>query len=1167
MLLFALKVRMSAPPLALAEAVPANVMDDADALYASAVVVPSSPITPATNENEPTVPSLPCDWREPSSSLAEDFASNNAYHGSIAQNNIAIAGATDVPPLGPPPPYSPVEVVANAGIPPQAGSSPAPNTDSSIDHSSGQPSAPPDLTRTTTAPNEDAVSRYPGTAPTVVTTTIDTPAAATLGGDEPVPIYEPDDARSKWSCQVCTLINSVNTTTCAACGAPTDNGDVLQHALQSGSESTGIAQAGVVPAVDAVDGNFRSTYDDVPLSDEELAQREERLLPYVDAISYYIRGDGPGRGNGGELPRQRGCFLAGKCISWMIEEKEDQGLRNIKTRQQGLQVLQDMVYADIIHTVGRRKDPPATSTIRSHGQVNDTNTDAGKVKDVDPAEDIVFVLDDVTDRTVLDRDDSYGVLRFGRRFKRMSKGDSIRAFKNSKMLQSIQKNLDAAAVKDASSAATAENTSILGSKEENTGVVGVTQAGSNSRDSPSSNASQRSRSISGVSSERSISSSSRRGSTIGKSLPNIFTRVSRRIGFAPTQKSMAAHIREAIKIAILCESAHRNNSIADSATSRGAYAHLRAHDYGAIDRSMRCPYVEEKTDGMQPGLRSSYAPGVFRFLRSHFGVSEDDFCASVIDHPLVLRDGVNVDAATQSQNSDTTSLSSGGGGRSGAVFFFSADRHFVVKSVTKSEAKLARRNLSSYTNHVTSYPDSLLPRVFLLIKVAVGTRSQDVIRVMVTNNVFNVPRGLRLGLQFDLKGSTANRWISAKDQIAYAREHSKASNAKNFPLELPTLKDLNWKSPLELPKRDRMALHKQLSIDSSWLKKCHIMDYSLLIGFGDAVSESGLCTSDGQPYHPAHHRTSPTDLSHLSDSNRIGRRTQFQRFFGGLRAQRENKATGFTTGLDRVYYIALIDVLQTYDSSKKTERILKVNILKPLQSLFWASGAGGAEMEAKRKREKEAKKNAKRGWVPRQGFKGLHIAVCPYCGQEIPVSDSYHNHMVATGVYGPVMCTNARGRRSSKSTGIPSGRPCEGALYGFDWVPPEILTEDRNISSIEPLKYCQRFMQFIDNRLLANLDENKNGTPSRFLQQTMGSRGFQTPRVSQAPQAPQAPQVPRPTPQQRMVQPATQLAEVTVPYGVRPGSYFVVRMQGRNYQVQCPINQGPGSRMRFRIPG
>ena len=200
-----------------------------------------------------------------------------------------------------------------------------------------------------------------------------------------------------------------------------------------------------------------------------------------------------------------------------------------------------------------------------------------------------------------------------------------------------------------------------------------------------------------------------RRESIKKELPGIFTRVSRHIGHAPTQESMARHVREAIKQAVLCESSHVYQNSDGSPASD-----LLLPDFGAIDRTMRCPYIDEKADGMQPGLRSAYAPSVFRALRAHFGLTEDEFCASVIDNPLIPSGAVarKEDAAT-SNASKSPKANSSGGGRSGAIFFFSADRYFVVKSVSKSEAKLARNILQSYFRYMKSYPDSLLPRIFL----------------------------------------------------------------------------------------------------------------------------------------------------------------------------------------------------------------------------------------------------------------------------------------------------------------------------------------------------------------------------------------------------------------------------------------------------------------------
>ena len=89
-------------------------------------------------------------------------------------------------------------------------------------------------------------------------------------------------------------------------------------------------------------------------------------------------------------------------------------------------------------------------------------------------------------------------------------------------------------------------------------------------------------------------------------------------------------------------------------------------------------------------------------------------------------------------------------------------------------------------------------RYFMLLKVAVGTRTQDYVRVVVSTNVFD--SNLKLDHQFDLKGSTANRWISASEQVAAMEKKGK----------LPCLKDLNWKKPLALAQSDLDLLHAQV---------------------------------------------------------------------------------------------------------------------------------------------------------------------------------------------------------------------------------------------------------------------------------------------------------------------------------------------------------------------
>ena len=53
-----------------------------------------------------------------------------------------------------------------------------------------------------------------------------------------------------------------------------------------------------------------------------------------------------------------------------------------------------------------------------------------------------------------------------------------------------------------------------------------------------------------------------------------------------------------------------------------------------------------------------------------------------------------------------------GAGRSGSFFFFSHDRKFIIKTMTKSEMDLMLSMLSTLTEHYRKYPDSLIMKVF-----------------------------------------------------------------------------------------------------------------------------------------------------------------------------------------------------------------------------------------------------------------------------------------------------------------------------------------------------------------------------------------------------------------------------------------------------------------------
>ena len=182
---------------------------------------------------------------------------------------------------------------------------------------------------------------------------------------------------------------------------------------------------------------------------------------------------------------------------------------------------------------------------------------------------------------------------------------------------------------------------------------------------------------------------------------------------------------------------------------------------------------------------------------------------------------------------------------------------------------------------------------------------------------------------------------------------------------------------------------------------------------------------------------------------------------------------------------------------------------------------------------------------------------------------------------------------------------------GFDFVPNEFLVSDRNISSIEPKLYQERFIHFIKNRVLSknnnnnnNNNNNSNNNSTRnYNNNGSGSRNSYTVDhgrtesnssvrssnsgsrrnssnglVNGIPVAPLAPLAPSsllsssssssiplavaPVVQQQRMR----MYRVVVPNGVVAGSEFTVNAGGRNYSILCPRNGGPGSMVEVQLP-
>lgn len=111
-------------------------------------------------------------------------------------------------------------------------------------------------------------------------------------------------------------------------------------------------------------------------------------------------------------------------------------------------------------------------------------------------------------------------------------------------------------------------------------------------------------------------------------------------------------------------------------------------------------------------------------------------------------------------------------GASGSIFYISADDVYIIKTVSKKEARFMLGLLPGYYMNLTQNPFTLLPKFFGLFCYQNANKN---IRFVVMNNL--IPTNVRLHEKYDLKGSIYKRKASDEERKR----------------DLPTLKDNDFK--------------------------------------------------------------------------------------------------------------------------------------------------------------------------------------------------------------------------------------------------------------------------------------------------------------------------------------------------------------------------------------
>ncbi|XP_063707045.1 phosphatidylinositol 5-phosphate 4-kinase type-2 alpha [Culicoides brevitarsis] len=284
-----------------------------------------------------------------------------------------------------------------------------------------------------------------------------------------------------------------------------------------------------------------------------------------------------------------------------------------------------------------------------------------------------------------------------------------------------------------------------------------------------------------------------------------------------------------------------------------------------------------------------YCPLVFKNLRERFGIDDVDYRESLTRY--------------QPRKIDSS-------GKSGAQFYQSYDKLFILKSLTSEEVERMHSFLKHYHPYIVErHGNTLLPQYIGMYRLTVdGVQYYFVIM----RNVFS--SHLKVHKKYDLKGSTVDREASDKE----------------LEKRLPTLKDNDFIKQgvkINIGEEAKDKLLNWLNADVNFLTKLHLMDYSLLVGIHDC--------SRADEYHD-----SPTEGGSRPENSDSGEECDSGGDRFGYNTPPDSPRCIEQQGKDiipdvdiyaiasieenrEIYFIAIIDVLTHYGVKKQAAKAAK----------------------------------------------------------------------------------------------------------------------------------------------------------------------------------------------------------------------------------------------------
>ncbi|XP_059213373.1 phosphatidylinositol 4-phosphate 5-kinase-like protein 1 [Centropristis striata] len=186
----------------------------------------------------------------------------------------------------------------------------------------------------------------------------------------------------------------------------------------------------------------------------------------------------------------------------------------------------------------------------------------------------------------------------------------------------------------------------------------------------------------------------------------------------------------------------------------------------------------------------TFAGPVFASLRCSLGMTEQEYQQSLCSESFYLQFISN--------------------SKSKADFFLTNDKRFFLKTQNKREIKFLLANLKIYMEHLRKYPHSLLVKFLGVHRIKIPHRRKKYFIVM--QSVFYPDD--RINARYDIKGCEVSRWTEP------APEGSQI---------IVVLKDLNFEGQHITLDKERPWLLRQVEIDTHFLRRLNVLDYSLLL--------------------------------------------------------------------------------------------------------------------------------------------------------------------------------------------------------------------------------------------------------------------------------------------------------------------------------------------------